>query len=97
MIIDAVSESGRVYRIDLDDSFWTRSTNGGGWESTGRIWQLKTGTVLAWPHNAPDAWEDAVIPEIGKHLYIAAKDWWYVSRKIVKIVEVEWRDPLTVL
>lgn len=99
-IIDAISVSGTVYRLNLTKRLWTRFPHensrsldlvGG---MTEKIWSLKVGTALQWPHLAPEPWEDADEPVIGKHLYLSSKDVWYVSKPIVEIKEVpEWTSP----
>lgn len=88
MIIDAVTESGRTYRIDLVNGIWCRISKSGYRESTENIWSIKTGTVLCWPWDNPEVWEDANEPEIGKHLYIASREVWYVSTRIEQINEI---------
>jgi hypothetical protein len=97
-IIDVVTESGRRYRIDLEGRFWVRIARNGYWEPDERIWSLKVGTELAWPWHAPDAWEDADQPEVGKHLFLSGKDVWYVSTPVSRIVPVDsWNAPVTEL
>lgn len=90
MIIDAVTESGRVYRIDFEAGLWSRISREGYWTSTSSIWSLKTGTDICWPWDSPELWEDASAPEIGKNLFISGKDVWYVSTPIAEILEVPY-------
>lgn len=95
MVIDAVTSTGAVYRIDREDGFWIKHRNGHSESMTNRIWSLKISTdameYLVWPQNEPDWWEDADLPVVGRHLYIAGKDEWFATTKIVEIKEnVEW-------
>lgn len=89
MPIEAVTESGSRYRIDVEDSFWIKICKHGLPEPVERIWSLKVGTKLVQPWNGPEFWEDASTPEVGKHLYISGKDVWYVSTLIVEVREIE--------
>lgn len=92
MIVDAVTESGRVYRIDIDSGLWTRMTRDGHRDTTERVWGLKVGTLLRTPWDSPETWEDATLPEVGKNLFLTSRDVWYVSTKIVAVNEVPTWD-----
>lgn len=83
MALELTTETGRVYLIDLERGFWSRSP----FDYTNRIWAIKAGKVKAWPtqENA-EHWRDGV-PELGEHLYIKGYDLWYVSTPIVRIEE----------
>lgn len=89
MIIDAITSTGSRYRIDLDRKFWSKIDKYGNRHQTESIWELKIGTELKWPWDAPDSWEFATQPEIGKHLFLASKDVWWASTPIVEILEVD--------
>lgn len=90
MIIDAVTETGARYRIDFDRQLWTKIDRHGYRNESERIWRLEVGTELVWPWQAEDGvWQKADRPVIGKHLFISAKDVWYVSTPITEIREVE--------
>jgi hypothetical protein len=95
MVIDAVTATGAIYRIDRENSFWVKMRNGYPESQTNRIWALKISTdkleSLVWPWAFPDGWEDAPLPVVGRHLFISGKDEWYASTKIVEIIEdVDW-------
>lgn len=102
-IVDAITESGTVYRIDKNNSFWIRFPHAASHTYalgflTERIWALKVGTKLNLPWENEVDWQDADAPEVGKHLYIAGKETWFVSKKVVKIVEVDdWKAPASTL
>lgn len=87
-ILDVTTEHGTRYILDFDKQFWIRIKRGY-MSQINRIWSFKVGTELAFPWNAPDAWEDAKEPELGKHLYVASRDEWYVSTLVTDITEVE--------
>ena len=74
------TESGRVYDVDVETGFWSRSPN----FYTQKLWALKAGTEKVWPHEKPEVWEDR-LPTVGEHLYVASRKEWYVSNKIVLI------------
>lgn len=88
MIIDAVTESGSRYRIDLERQFWWKFNRDGLRTDTERLWSLKVGTVLSTPWDSPSEWEDAEAPVVGKHLFVTSRDRWYVSTPILEIIEV---------
>jgi hypothetical protein len=93
VIIDAITETGSRYRIDFDTMLWQKISWTGVSVATEKLWDLQTGTELAWPWDAPDSWEKATRPEVGKHLFVSGKDRWYASTKIVKVVETDnWKD-----
>ena len=92
-IIDAVTETGSRYRIDFERGLWFKIRRDGARQGSERLWSLQVGTELKWPWDAPDSWEDATLPEVGKHLYIAGKELWYASTPIVEIREVTWGQP----
>lgn len=79
-MLEITTARGRVYRIDQEGSFWFRSPH----FDAHRIWSLKAGTEKVWPYEKPEVWEDRM-PVVGEHLYIASRDEWYVSNKIVSI------------
>lgn len=86
-VLEAVTETGARYRFD--GHMWLKVSRDG-YRASGpdTLWRLMTGTVKEFPWNAPDAWEDASEPEVGKHLFAAARDYWYVSTPVVEIREV---------
>lgn len=91
MIIDAVTETGSRYRIDFDRHLWTKIEKWGYRHPSERTWRLEVGTELAWPWNSPETWQKADRPEVGKHLFISAKDVWYVSTLITEVREIaDW-------
>lgn len=95
MIIDAITETGATYRIDTEDRFWLKMRNGRTVDVTQTIWQLKVSKEklekenLTWPWENEDLWEPATIPVVGRNLYIAGRDSWYVSTPVVEVVERE--------
>lgn len=94
MIVDAITETGSRYRIDFDRGLWQKINRVGVSVATERLWSLQVGTELAWPWDSPDSWTNAPIPEVGKHLFVSGKDRWFVSTKIVGVVQAKnWRDP----
>lgn len=100
MIYDVITRTGAIYRIDLGDGFWSkhryREDAVGKYYYTEihmeKIWQMKVGTTLTFPWDDPENWYDAQMPEVGKHLYLSAKDIWYTSTEVQHIVEVEGWD-----
>lgn len=97
-MLDAITESGTVYRIDQEAGFWIRFPKGVPTLSstTERIWTLKAGTDLCFPWQNEAAWDEADTPEVGKHLFISSRDVWYTSQKVVKVVEIDdWRAPVS--
>lgn len=80
------TESGRVYDIDVESGFWWRLSKphmkrG----TTHRLWALMRGTHFDYPHKSPkDSWEQGD-PVVGKHMYIASRDEWYVTSRVVSI------------
>lgn len=87
-VLDVTTESGRHYWIDTEERLWKRISRSGIPEFTESIWALKVGAVLAYPWHAPELWQDADVPVVGKHLFISSRDVWYVSTKVVSIEEV---------
>lgn len=100
MFLDAVTESGTVYRLDLSDEgrirFWSRHALRDGKHETQiymeKCWGSEVGTSLSYPWNKPEDWEESKLPEVGKHFYITSRDFWFVSTPISAIVEVEGWD-----
>ena len=90
-MLRVTTESGRVYEIDREEGFWRRLPKSDaeypmGWE---RIWQLKSGDVLAWPWNDDtDSFVDVPEPVIGKYMFISAKNVWWTSTEVVSIEHV---------
>lgn len=85
MTLVLTTESGRIYKLELDHNFWSRSPH----FRHHVIWELKAGQKMEWPTLENQAfWRDGV-PEIGEHLYVRGYDEWYVSTKIVSIEEVD--------
>lgn len=83
MSIELTTESGRVYLIDVEGGYWSRSP----YHHVNRLWDLKAGKKLEVPTmENKENWRDD-IPNIGEHLYIKSLDEWYVSTKIVTIEE----------
>lgn len=95
MILDAITETGATYRIDTEDRFWLKMRNGRTVDVTQTIWQLKVSKEkiekenLTWPYENEDLWESAELPVVGRNLYIAGRDSWYVSTPVVEIIERE--------
>ena len=95
MILDAITESGAIYRIDTEDRFWLKMRNGRMVDVTQTIWQLKVSKEkiekenLTWPYENEDLWEPTELPVVGRNLYIAGRDSWYVSTPVVEVVERE--------
>jgi hypothetical protein len=92
VIIDALTESGSRYRIQLERGLWMKISHDGYRSGAERAWSMKVGTSLTRPWQHPEDWEDATKPVVGKHLYLASKDVWYVSTPIQKITEVSSWD-----
>lgn len=83
MTVELTTESGRVYRLDLEGGFWSRSP----YFDPNRIWDMKAGQKLEVPTmENKENWRDG-LPNIGEHLYIRGYDEWYVSTKIITIEE----------
>lgn len=80
--IVVTTASGREYWLDLDHLFWRRSS-----DPIERLVDLQVGTRLVWPWQDPESWTAADRPEIGKHLYIASREVWYVTTTVVGIRE----------
>ena len=83
-MIRATTETGSVYTVDRENGFWKK--NDGGYE---RIWDLRVGTTLTHPADDPENWERAQYPEVGKHMFIACRAFWYTTTKIVSIEELD--------
>lgn len=100
MFLDAITESGTIYRLDVNEdgriSFWSRHVLRDGkyvtQVSMEKCWGVEVGTSLSLPFNNPEDWEEANLPEVGKHFHISARDFWFVSTPISAIVEVEGWD-----
>lgn len=82
-MLKVTTETGAVYTIDLVNKFWRK--NKGSFE---RLRSLMVGTALTEPWEDEEHWVDADAPEVGKHLYIACKDFWYVSTVVVSVEEI---------
>lgn len=84
------TESGRRYEIDHGDMFWRRLPKDGesAWVTGGleRIWTLQSGDVLAFPWNDPtDSFVDVELPVLGKFMFIASRDVWWTSTRVVSV------------
>lgn len=89
-IVDVTTENGTHYILDLKDGFWARVRHNSSYlNGTHRLYFLKVGTKLDFPWNIPEAWEDAPVPVVGKHLYVASLNDWYVSSVVTDITEVD--------
>jgi hypothetical protein len=83
-----VTNSGSVYLIDEEHRSWRKNN-----EPIERIWWCKAFVI----DNAPNAktWADISeaaedrFPEVGEHLYIGARDVWYLSTPIISVEEIE--------
>ena len=84
IMLEVTTETGSVYRIDLINRFWRK--NDGPFE---RLSALQVGTTKCWPDEDPESWSTARKPEVGKHMYIASRDSWWVTTKIVSIEELD--------
>lgn len=102
MIYDVITRTGAIYRIDLEGGFWSKHRyfpeDGDPQFSHAeihmeKIWQMKVGSTLSFPWNDPENWYDAEMPEVGKHLYLGARDIWYTSTEVQHIIEVGGWNP----
>lgn len=86
---EVTTETGRQYLIDQERGFFIRKGKNGSLDTDWiKIWQLKAGTHFNWPSQSPEGtWEDG-FPEVGKFMYIAGKDVWWVSTEVVSIEEL---------
>ena len=75
--------TGATYDLDLEAGFWRKRE--GSWD---RLWDYKAGNVKAFPWNAPDDWFDR-LPVEGEHLFVSARDHWWVSTPVVSVEEVD--------
>lgn len=76
------TRSGSVYFIDEESSFWRK--NNDQWE---RIWQMHCihpEDFMKW--NNKEEYERLPL-QVGKKLYIAGRDIWWLSTEIVSIEE----------
>ena len=94
-VLDAVTASGSVYRLDLERGFWIKHSRHGYTEPIERIIDLKIGDELVTPWIKPEAWQDAELPVLGKHLYLSSRDVWWVSLVIVRLVETTSDAPVS--
>ena len=82
--------TGSVYLVDYENRFWKKNN-----EPTERLWFLQQSAVPAseieYPWVNRDKWEDVEVPEIGKHMYIASRDVWYISTEVVSVEDVKWQ------
>lgn len=89
-MLKVTTETNRVYLIDVEGGFWRRlpKTEGGyagGWE---RTWRLEKGTHFAFPWDSPEnTWEPG-LPEVGKYMFVSAKDVWWTSTLVVSVEEI---------
>lgn len=79
--ITAITETGSRYDIDTRNKFWRK--NGGEWE---KLWSLQVGTAFTTPWDDPDSWGEAPQPEVGKHLFVSAKNVWWRSTPVTDII-----------
>lgn len=95
MILDAITESGTTYRIDVKEGLWVRIKDGQPQCSVQRTWALKVSNVrltvgnLAWPKDGDGLWEAASVPVVGRNLYLAGRDCWFVTTAVVEVIERE--------
>lgn len=100
MFLDAITESGTIYRLDVNEdgriSFWSRHVLQDGKYVTHvymeKCWGSKVGTSLSYPWSKPEDWEESNLPVVGKHFYITTRNLWLVSTPISAIVEVDGWD-----
>lgn len=86
-MFEITTSTGARYIIDVEDSFWRKIHKDGREDPWERIWSMKYSTTLNdFPWNDPKGWTDGV-PEVGSHLYIGSKNVWWLSTKIVSVVE----------
>lgn len=94
-VLDVVTESGSVYRIDLERRFWIKFSRHGYTEPIERITDLQVGDELVTLWSKPEAWKSAHLPVLGKHMYIASRDVWWVSLPVVRLVETTSDAPVS--
>lgn len=85
------TEKGTVYKIKPEKGLWKREahpeSHNPSMDHYEQMWSLQIGDEKAQPDVAARDWPLRDIPEIGKHMFIASKDSWFVSRKVVSIEE----------
>lgn len=103
MIYDVITRTGAIYRIDLEDGFWSKHRYfeyadnqliASAEIHMEKIWSMMVGTTLTHPWNDPENWYSTRIPEVGKHLHLGAKNIWYTSTEVTHVVEVDGWDPV---
>lgn len=92
-VLDVVTEKGSVYRIDLERRTWRKHSRHGWTDPVESIHQLQVGDELVQPWFKPEAWTDSDLPVIGKHMYIASLNVWWVSMPVVRLVETTSTAP----
>ena len=91
-MIDVITKSGTVYRLDLDDKWWFRFNSN---VTRERLCVFKTGS----PHVTDSGeyyidWEDTTFPVFGDHMYVASRNLWYQTTPVVDIIQVDsWESP----
>lgn len=83
-MFEVITESGTVYRIDPVNGFWKRGD--GPYE---RLKDLRIGAVKCHPTDDPKAWFHVSAPEVGKYMFVASRDSWWVTTKVVSVTEIE--------
>lgn len=97
-VLDVVTENGSVYRLNLKGhKTWIKHSHRGWTDPIESLHVLMVGDDLVEPWRNPKAWTEAEAPVVGKHMYVASNDVWWVSMPVVKIVETVATAPWTTL
>lgn len=91
-VIDAMTEGGTIYRFHggnrwIRVAYHPKRSNSEGIIKGMLTAPLMVGESRTLPSRDPSSWVESPTPVVGKHLYVAGmKDFW-VSRKVIKVVE----------
>lgn len=97
MVIDVITATNSVYRIDLDGNSCQKFVQG---RSTSEVNQLhgmqiadpaqyRAVMVKPWEDKTGNVWVEADYPKIGNHLYLNSRTCGFITTPVARIVEVD--------
>ena len=93
-MIDVITESGTVYRLDFRGKWWRRfDSDVRGDIPREKLYRLQSSPVVSLGDTYLD-WKDVSYPIIGEYMYLASRNLWYRTMPVVEIIPVDsWEAP----
>lgn len=93
-VLVVTTEHGTTYEFFEDFCLRTKNTRGS-YGHIMKIWTMKSGVGVYEPGEANSSWKDTRSPEVGKNLYVAGREGWYNSTKVVSVARVRKEFPVS--